>query len=139
MNLSTDIHIDSSMNQWWTIGTEETDSTHYPTNERVYAVSYSGSVVTIIGEAGNSGFRFDHAAGAGVRNADSVYTIVFGGPKSLAKVYQPSIGEYGQPVGPKKDGILDQFWTLGWKFYGGYSIMSQNRILRAEVTADSDS
>jgi hypothetical protein len=139
MNLSTDIHIDSSMNQWWTIGTEETDSTHYPTNERVYAVSYSGSIVTIIGEAGNSGFRFDHAAGAGVRNADSVYTIVFGGPKSLAKVYQPSIGEYGQPVGPKKDGILDQFWTLGWKFYGGYSIMSQNRILRAEVTADSDS
>lgn len=139
LNIATTTHLDSSMNQWWTIGTEETDSTHYPKNERVYAVSYSGSIVTVIGEGGNSGFRFDHASGTAVRNADSVYTIVFGGPKSLAKVYQPSVGEFGMPVGPKKDGILDQFWTLGWKFYGGYAIMSQNRILRAEVSADSDS
>jgi hypothetical protein len=64
---------------------------------------------------------------------------VFGGPKSLAKVYQPSVGEFGMPVGPKKDGILDQFWTLGWKFYGQYGIISQNRILRAEVTVDGES
>jgi hypothetical protein len=139
LNVATTTHLNSSMNQWWTIGTEETDSTHYPKNERVYAVSYSGSIVSIIGEAGNSGFRFDHDAGAGVRNADSVYTIVFGGPKSLAKVYQPSVGEFGMPVGPKKDGILDQFWTLGWKFYGQYGIISQNRILRAEVTVDGES
>lgn len=137
-NIATTTHLDSSMNQWWTIGTEETDSTHYPKNERVYAVSYSGSIVSVIGEAGNSGFRFDHAAGTAVRNADSVYPIVFGGPQSLAKVYQPSVGPYGQPVGPKRDGIVDQFWTLGWKFYGGYGILSQNRILRAEVSSSID-
>jgi len=138
LNIATTTHLDSSMNQWWTIGTEETDSTHYPKNELVYAVSYNGSIVTVIGEASNGGFRFDHAAGTAVRNADNVYTIVFGGPESLVKIYQPSIGEFGMPVGPKKDGTVDQFWTLGWKFYGNYGLPVQNRILRAEVAATAD-
>lgn len=138
ITVGTVTHFDSSMNQWWTLGTEETDSTHYPQNERVYAISHASGVVSIIGEGANGGLRFDHAAAVGVRNADSVYPIVFGGPQSLAKVYQPSIGEFGMPVGPKRDGIVDQFWTLGWKFYGGYGIIAQNRLLRAEVSSSVD-
>jgi N4-gp56 family major capsid protein len=138
ITITTVLHMESSMNQWWTVGTEETGSTHYPMNERVYAISHATGVVTILGEGASGQLRFDHAAGTAVRNADSVYPIVFGGPKSLAKVYQPSIGEYGMPVGPKQDGIVDQFWTLGWKFYGGYGIIAQNRILRAEVSSSVD-
>lgn len=138
ITLSCVFHMDSSMNQWWTIGTEETDSTHYPMNERVFAISHATGVVTILGEGPSGQLRFAHPVDTPVRNADSVYPIVFGGPKSLAKVYQPSIGEFGMPVGPKRDGIVDQFWTLGWKFYGGYGIISQNRILRAEVSSSVD-
>jgi len=124
--------------QWLTIGTEETANTHYPTNERVKVASVSGTTITIIGEGPNGGLRFAHASGAGVRNADSVYTITFGGPASLAKLYATEIGEYGQVVGPKREGLLDQFVTLGWKFYGGYGRIAENRILRGEYSVSAE-
>ena len=120
---------------YYTIGTEETGSTHYPTNEIVRYISHAALVATIVGEGPNGGLRFTHASGSSFRSASNVYTIVMGGPRSLAKVYQPSVGPFGTVVGPKKDGIVDQFVTLGWKFYGQYGIIAQNRILRAEVSA----
>ena len=120
---------------YYTIGTEETGSTHYPTNEIVRYISHAALVATIVGEGPNGGLRFTHASGSSFRSASNVYTIVMGGPRSLAKVYQPSVGPFGTVVGPKKDGIVDQFVTLGWKFYGQYGIIAQNRILRAEVSS----
>jgi N4-gp56 family major capsid protein len=131
------LHLDTAGDMYFTIGSEETGSTHHPTNEIVRYISHAAGVMTLVGEAANGGIRFDHAPGVGVRNADNVYTIVFGGPKTLAKVYQPSVGPFGTVVGPKMDGIVDQFVTLGWKFYGQYGIVSQNRLLRAEVSASS--
>ena len=127
-------HLDN-VNIYFGIGTEETDSTHYPKNEIVRFISHVSGVMTIVGEGANGGLRFTHATGEAVSNSDNVYTIVFGGPRSLAKVYQPSVGPFGTVVGPKMDGIVDQFVTLGWKFYGQYGIISQNRILRAEVSS----
>jgi len=127
-------HMDNT-DQYFTIGTAETGSTHYPKNEIVRFVSHATSVCTIVGEASNGGLRFLHASGTAVTNSDNVYTIVFGGPRSLAKVYQPSVGPFGKVVGPKLDGIVDQFVTLGWKFYGQYGIIAQNRILRGEVSS----
>ncbi len=128
-------HLDGT-GLYLTIGTRETGSTHYPKNEIVRYISHNSSdVATIVGEGPNGGPRFTHASTTAVRNADSVYTIVMGGPRSLAKIYQPSVGPFGTVVGPKLDGIVDQFVTLGWKFYGNYGIISQNRILRAEVSS----
>jgi hypothetical protein len=127
-------HMDNGQ-QYWTIGTAETGSTHYPMNEIVRYISHVTSVATIVGEASNGGLRFEHASAANVSNADNVYTIVFGGPASLAKIYQPSVGPFGTVVGPKMDGIVDQFVTLGWKFYGQYGIIAENRILRGEVSS----
>jgi N4-gp56 family major capsid protein len=123
--------------QYYTIGCEETGSTHYATNEIVRFISHETSVCTMVGEAANGGLRFPHVTGAVVNNADNVFTIVFGGPISLAKIYQPSVGPFGTVVGPKMDGIVDQFVTLGWKFYGNYGIMAENRVLRAEVSASA--
>jgi N4-gp56 family major capsid protein len=131
LKVSATTHLDSSMNQWWTIGSEETGATHYPKNERIWTVSYTTSVVTFVGEGANGGLRFDHATTDEARNADTVYPIVFGGPESLAKVYQPSIGEFGMVVGPKLDGLVDQFVSLGWKFYGGYGRISESSSLEA--------
>lgn len=131
---AADVSANISAGMFWTIGTEETGSTIYPTNERVKVVSASTTTLTIIGEGENGGLRFDHAAGEAVRNADSVYTIVFGGPGSLVKAYDPAIGEYGEVVGPKKFGMLDQFASIGWKFYGGYGRITENRIVRGEYS-----
>lgn len=138
MILSASTHLDSGLGFAWTVGTEETGNTFYPKNESVKWVSTTTSVVTFIGEGANGGFRFDHTAADTLRNADSAYTIVFGGPESLAKVYDPSIGEFGAVVGPKRGGNLDQFEGIGWKFYGGYGRLSENRLLRAEVSVRAE-
>jgi len=118
----------------WMIGTEETGSTNYPDNERIKVLSASTTTLTILGEAENGGLRYDHASGASVRNADSVYPIVLAGPESLVKVFATDVGEFGEVVGPKKQGVLDQFNTLGWKFFGGYGRFAENRLLRVEVS-----
>jgi len=139
LKISTTTHLDSQGAAiWWMLGSEETANTFYPTNERIWVTSYTTSVITFVGEGSNGGLRFDHPITDVCRNADSVYPIVFGGPRSLAKVYQPSIGEYGMVVGPKLDGIVDQFVTLGWKWYGGYARIRENNIVRAEVSSSLD-
>lgn len=118
----------------WTIGTEETAGTNYPTNERVKIVSANATALTILGEGENGGLKYAHEIGEAVRNADSVYPVVYGGPESLVKLFATDIGEYGQIVGPKVTGVLDQFTTLGWKFYGGYARLTENRLIRGEYS-----
>jgi N4-gp56 family major capsid protein len=120
------------------IGTHETGNTHYPKNEQVTVLSIASTTVTIAGEGANGGLRFDHASGEAFSNDDSVGTVVFGGPESLVKVYDPAVGEYGEVVGPKKDGMLDQFVSLAWKWYGAYARPIENRIIRQEVSFSRD-
>ncbi|MHC4193680.1 MAG: major capsid protein [Planctomycetota bacterium] len=120
------------------IGTRETGSTHYANNERVRYVSHSAKVVTFIGEGQNGGLRFDHASGVAVDNRDSAYTMVFAGNDSLAKVYAPSVGEFGQIVGPRYAGSVDQWTQLGWKFYGNYGRLRENGLLRMEVSVSEE-
>jgi hypothetical protein len=116
------------------IGTEETGSTFYADNEQVKLSSASTNTLTIIGSGENEGLRFAHADLTPINNNDSVYTIVFGGPGSLVKLFVPSVGEFGEIVGPQKTGILDQFASVGWKFYGNYGLISENRIVRGEYS-----
>lgn len=117
------------------IGTEETSTTFYPQNEPVkYISGASGTSVTILGGGANGGLRYGHTTSDYMRNADSVYPILFAGPRSLVKVYATNVGEFGQTVGPKVDGLLDQFNSLGWKYYGGYGRVSENFLLRGEFS-----
>lgn len=117
------------------IETLESGNTHVSNNERVVYVSDTAKVMTFVGEGANGGFRFDHTGGTTtLTNNDSAYSVVFGGPQSLVKVFSPSIGEFGQIVGPKRDGVLEQFYTLGWKFYGGYGRIRENGLVRGEFS-----
>jgi len=127
-----DVSANVAKGEWWTIGTEETGNDHFANNERIKPVSAVTYTITFIGEGENGGLRFDHASGVAVRNADSVYTIVFAGPESLVKVYATDVGEYGMTVGPKKTGRVDQWASLGWKFYGQYGRPTEHRLLRHE-------
>jgi hypothetical protein len=114
------------------IGTIETANTFYPTNEYCLITGIASLVITIAGEGANGGLRYDHASGSTVSNADAVFPVAFGGPSSLAKLYDTDIGEYGQIVGPKKDGLLDQFGSLGWKWYGNYGRWVEPWMIRGE-------
>lgn len=142
--LATSIVVSSATNvtagQRLMIGTIETGNTHHVDNEFVYVSdSYSsGTTVTIVGEGANGGLRFDHATGATVSNADSVYPVVFGGPMSIAKAYDAGTGEYGAVVGPNLTGRLEQFQTLGWKFYGGYGRWVESWLIRGEFSSSVD-
>lgn len=119
---------------FWNVGTEETGSTFYPTNERVKVLSAATTTLTIAGEGENGGMRFAHDSGATINNNDSVYPIVFGGPGSLVKVYAPGVGEFGEVVGPKATGLADQFTSIAWKWYGGYGRLKENSLLRHECS-----
>lgn len=137
--LDTTIALSSSANiasgyKWLNIiDTAETSNTHVGTNERVKYVSGT-STATIVGSGANGGLKYAHAAGAAVTNADSVYAVAYGGPASIAKAFDAVTGEYGQLVGPKMTGLLDQFISLGAKFYGGYGIVNQGWMLRGEYS-----
>lgn len=131
---AADVSTNIGKGELWWIGTEETGDTFYPTNEPVKVLSASTVTLTVLGQAENGGLRYDHAVGTAVRNADSVYPIIFGGPNSLVKLFASETGEFGQTVGPKQTGLLDQFNTIGWKFYGGYGRVRENSLLRYECS-----
>jgi N4-gp56 family major capsid protein len=120
------------------IGSHETGNTHYATNEIVTITSINSTTIGVAGEGANGGLRFDHATGVAVSNDDGVGTVVFGGPESLVKIYDPLVGEFGDVVGPKKEGMLNHLESLAWKWYGAYDRPIENRIVRYEVAFSRD-
>jgi N4-gp56 family major capsid protein len=125
---------ESASGDWIWIGNEETANTHNATNEAVKMLSAVTTTLTVAGSGPNAGLMYDHASGVAVRNADSVFPMVFGGPQSLVKVFATDVGEYGEIVGPKDSGLLEQWTHVGWKYYGNYGLLSQNRLVRWEVS-----
>ena len=131
---ASDVSANVAVGLFWTVGTIETSTTFYHDNEFIKPLSASTTTITFNGQAENGGLRFDHAAAKTVSNADSVYTILYAGPASAVKVYDPGTGPYGQFVEPHVTGNLNQWMTAGYKFYGGYGLIGQNRVLRGEYT-----
>lgn len=123
--------------RFFTVGTEETANTHYDTNERVKWVSGT-TTATIVGQGANGGLRFDHAATDYCLNADSVYPVAYGSPSSLVKVFAAEVGEFGELVGPTKDGLAEQWTSMAWKWFGGYARMAENYIIRGEYSSSLD-
>jgi hypothetical protein len=123
--------------QRFSLGIVETADVHYPMNEQIliYSLGTNTTVINFVGSAENGGVRFAHTTTTDcLSNRDSVYTIVFGGPESLYKLYAPSVGEFGEVVGPKTSGLAEQFSSIAWKFYGGYGRLTENLIVRGEFS-----
>lgn len=120
-----------------TVGTEETSTTFYPTNERVKWVSGT-TTATIIGSGANGGIRFSHAATDYVLNGDSVYPVAYGAPGSMVTVFANEVGRFGEMVGPKFDGLANQWQSLSWKYYGNYGRIGENYIMRGEYSSSLD-
>jgi len=121
-----------------TIGTEELTSTHYETNERVKVASVSGTEITIVGQGSNGGLRHNHANGVAVRNADSVYPAVWGFKGSIEKWWDPKTGEFGMLVLDETQGFVKQWLSDGWKWYGQYARIVENRLVRGEYASSLD-
>lgn len=125
--------------QHLTIGTQESSSTFYPTTERVEVVSVNSSTATIVGAGPNGGFMYDHAILSDCHADDDVFPVLYGGPNSLAKVFASNIhGPFGQVIDPEVTGLLKQFISIGYKFYGNYGLIANNRLLRREVASSID-
>jgi len=139
--LDTSVTVSSSSNvsagRHLTVGTIETGTTYYDTNE---SITYSSgtTTVTFVGSGENGGFRFAHSNGDAFNNSDNVYPVVYGSPYSGVKAYADSIGQYGTMVGPKVDGLAEQFQYIAWKWYGGYGRYAENRVLRGEYASSLD-
>jgi len=132
---NTNLAVGDLINIW---NAEETASTFYPDNERVQIGAISGTTLTIVGEGENGGLRWAHAAGKSVNNADSAHIITFAGPSSLAKIYAPSIGEFGELVGPLLQGLAQQWTSFAWKWFGGYGRPSENWLFRGEFSVSEE-
>jgi N4-gp56 family major capsid protein len=139
--LDTTINVTTATNiasgRFLTLGTEETANTHYDTNERVKQVSGTTASV-IVGQGANGGLRFDHPTSDFVINNDSVYPVAYGSPNSLVKVFANETGEFGEVVGPIKTGSVEQWTSLGYKWFGGYGRMAENYIIRGEYSSSLD-
>lgn len=138
MSVTSSSNIDTGIFEYLNVGTVESSTTLYPTNERVRYVSNATTTVTIVGQGDNGGFKYAHSSGATVNANDSVYPILFGGPNSIAKAYASDVGEFGQIVGPKEQGLANQWVSLAWKWYGGFARISENWLARAEVSSSLD-
>ena len=127
-----------TVGRYITIGTEEDANTHYETNERVKVASASGTTITIVGQGSNGGLRHNHASGVAVRNAHSVYPVVFGYKGSIEKWWDPKTGEFGKLVLNKVQGLVNQWMSDGWKWYGQYARIVENRLVRGEYSSSLD-
>ena len=141
LKLATAATVGSSTNitagRYLTVGTEETGTTHYETNERIFN-SAASTTLAVVGAGSNGGFRHAHASGVAVRNADSVYPVVFGGAGSLVKYWEPTVGEFGQLGGWEATGNLKQWFNAFWKWYGAYGRPVESRIVRGEYSSSLD-
>lgn len=126
-----------SAGRFFTIGTIETANTHYDDNERAKWISGT-TTATIVGQGANGGLLYSHVSGVAADNHDSVYPVAYGSPSSLVKVYANETGEFGEVVGPLKTGTVEQWTSIGWKYFGGYGRMAENNIIRGEYSSSLD-
>ena len=125
--------ISSGSRDYLTVGPRETTAAGESVlTETIYAAS-SGVAIAITGGAPNGGFVYDHSSDTLVGAYNQVHAVVVVGAKSLMKVYDAGIGLNPQLLPPKVDGLLDQWDSAQWRWYGGFGVWAQNRLYRLEV------
>ena len=137
---STSFTINSSnssgaVGQYWTVGTvESTANGEQAITEVVYIGGGVGttSISGVVGAGANGGFKYAHSSGAGVNHNYQVYATIFMGMDALWKAYANEWGEMGQVLPPEVSGLLKQFNTMAWHWYGGFARSAENRLLRIE-------
>ena len=125
--------ISSGTGTYLTLGTRETTGNGEQTNvETIYTPAVS-SAMSIVGGAPNGGVVFDHSSATPLGGHNQVHAVVVFGAKALMKVHDAEIGSNPQLLPPKVDGLLDQWDSAQWRWYGGFGRWAENRLYRMEV------
>lgn len=124
----------SQASGYLTVGTRETTGNGEQSNtETVFTPACSSVGFNIVGGAPNGGLVYDHSSDTPVGFYNQVHAICIFGAKSLMKVHAADIGAQPQLLPPKVDGLLDQWDSVQWRWYGGFARWAENRLYRLEV------
>ena len=118
------------------LGTIETTANGEQTNVETIWVASSGVGIAISGGAPNGGLVYDHSSDAAVTAHRQVHAVVVVGARALMKIHDSAIGANPQLLPPKVDGLLDQWDSAQWRWFGGFGIRAQNGLYRMEVAAN---
>lgn len=125
--------ISSGSRDYLTVGTRETTANgEQVATETIYAAS-SGVAISIAGGAPNGGFVYDHSSDTVVGSYFQVHAVCIYGAKALMKIHDAEIGPNPQLLPPKVDGLLDQWDSAQWRWFGGFGRWAENRLYRLEV------
>jgi hypothetical protein len=116
------------------LGTRETTANGEQVNvETVYMESSLAAGSTVAGGAPNGGLVYDHSSATQVTLANQVHAVVVMGANALMKIHDGAIGVNPQLLPPKVDGLLDQWDSAQWRWFGGFGRWAENRLYRIEV------
>ena len=118
------------------LGTIETTANGEQTNVETIWVASSGVGIAISGGAPNGGLVYDHSSDAAVTAHRQVHAVVVVGARALMKIHDSAIGANPQLLPPKVDGLLDQWDSAQWRWFGGFGIRAQNGLYRMEVASN---
>jgi len=125
--------LSSGAGTYLTLGTRETTANGEQTNvETIYTPALS-SALSIVGGAPNGGLVFDHSSDTPVGGYNQVHGVIVFGANALMKVFAGDIGMNPQMLPPDNDGLLNQWDSLSWRWYGGFGRKAENRLYRLEV------
>ena len=122
---------------YFTVGTvESTANGEQSLTETVRFTGTTGSSnMSIIGKGPNGGLLYDHSSAAPVTHARQVHGVVFLCADAILKTYHTEVGQDGRLVPPERTGLLKQFNSMGWFWFGGFARVAENRLYRVECAA----
>ena len=126
--------------QYWTLGTVESSGNGEQLAVETVFVGAGGdtsNVTTITGGGPNGGTWYAYSSGAAVTHNYQAYATVFMGAQALAKVYttEQGLGPNPNLLTPEDTGLLKQFRSWAWSWYGGFGRVAENRLFRVEHSA----
>lgn len=125
-----------AVGQWLSIiDAAETGNTWSDTNELFFVTSIVSTTVTgfVLDPGPDGGFRYFHASGKTVSNANAVYPLVCIGPNSVTKAASSLTGPYGETVVTGPFDRLGRFLNFGWYAIVGYGRTQDGWLFRGEV------
>jgi N4-gp56 family major capsid protein len=132
-SISVTTAISSGAGTYLTVGTRETTANGEQVNVETIYVSAVSSGMDISGGAPNGGLIFDHSSDTPVGGYNQVHGVVVFGADAIMKVHAADIGMNPQLLPPDNDGMLNQWDSLSWRWYGGFGRHAENRLYRLEV------
>ena len=121
------------------LGTPETTANGEQTNVETIFVDAASSAISLRGGAPNGGLVYSYSSGASLTGTRQVHGIVVMGAKSIAKVHDTESGPNPvllKPGNDGKDGMLEQWDSLSWRWFGGFQRWAENRLYRIEVGSE---